>query len=97
MSPFTLVKQKTSSVDWYAFVSALALSALGLLTMDSFNGQDQFFIRQLVWLTLGVVVFFGAAQVDWRFLRRSGVAAGIYGVLIIPLLMLLALGHAVKG
>lgn len=90
-------RKKTSSVDWYSFGSALALSAIGLLTMGSFSGQDSYFTRQLIWLALGVVVFFGASQIDWRFLRRGGVAAGMYGVLIIPLLLLLVLGHAVKG
>jgi rod shape determining protein RodA len=90
-------RKKTSSVDWIAFCSALALSGLGLLTMDSFTGQDPLFFRQLVWLAVGIVIFFGASFVDWRFLRRGGVAAGIYGVLIIPLFFLLALGHAVKG
>jgi rod shape determining protein RodA len=97
MSPFNLVKKKTSSVDWIAFCSALALSGLGLLTMNSFTGQDPLFVRQMVWLVVGVIVFFGASQVDWRFLRRSGVAAGMFGAFIIPLLFLLVLGESVKG
>ncbi len=97
MSFFSLVTKKTGAVDWIAFSSALALSCLGLLTMDSFTGQDPLFVRQIIWLIAGVVVFFGASFIDWRFLRRSGVAAGIFGVLIIPLLFLLGLGQAVKG
>lgn len=84
-------------IDWYVFGSALALSAIGLLTMDSFNGQDPLFLRQIIWLALGVGVFFTASFIDWRFLRRGGIAASIYGVLIIPLLLLLVLGEAVKG
>ncbi len=101
MSPLSAAsanwRKKASSIDWYTFGSALALSALGLLTMDSFNGQDPLFIRQIVWLIIGVVVFISASLIDWRFLRRGGVAASIYGVLIIPLLFLLMLGEAVKG
>ncbi len=101
MTPFKLYsagwRKKTSSVDWIAFSCALALCALGLVTMDSFNRQDPFFVRQIVWVGLGIVVFFTASQVDWRLLRRSGVAAGIFGALIVPLLFLLALGTAVKG
>jgi len=96
MSPISLTKKK-SSIDWIAFFAALGLCGLGLLTMNSFNGTDPFFVRQLIWIAAGVTVFFIASKVDWRFLRNSGVAAGIYGVLIVPLIGLLVLGTAVKG
>jgi rod shape determining protein RodA len=75
----------------------MALSCLGLLTMDSFTGQDPFFVRQVIWITIGVAVFFAASSVDWRFLRTSSVAASIYAALIVPLLFLIVLGTAVKG
>lgn len=90
-------RKKARSVDWYMFGSALALSALGLLTMNSFNGQDSLFVRQAVWILFGIFVFFGASFIDWRFLRKSAVAAGVYGVLVIPLVLLLLVGEAVKG
>ncbi len=90
-------RKKIRSVDWFTFGSAFILTSLGLLTMDSFSGEDSYFARQLMWLVVGVVVFFTASFIDWRFLRRSGVAAGIFGVLIIPLIGLLLLGEAVKG
>ena len=96
MSPVTLSKKK-SHIDWVAFGAALTLCALGLLTMDSFASPNPFFGKQLLWIALGVLVFFGASQVDWRFLRRPAVAASIFGTLIIPLLGLILLGHAVKG
>lgn len=92
-----LLLKKKSPIDWVAFSAALTLSAFGLLTMNSFSGQDPFFVRQLVWIAVGVLTFFIASQIDWRFLRNSGVAAGIYGVVILPLLFLLVLGAEVKG
>ena len=88
---------KKSSIDWIAFSAALGLAALGLVTMNSFNGLDPIFAKQIVWLFLGVLIFFGASQVDWRFLRRGGVAVTIFVALIVPLIFLLLLGHAVKG
>ena len=75
----------------------MALALLGLVTMSSFTSQDPFVVRQAVWILLGVVVFFAASAVDWRILRRSGVAAGIYIVLLVPLSLLLVLGHATLG
>ena len=65
--------------------------------MDSFTGHDPYFLRQLLWLLLGSIVFFVSCQIDWRFLRQSGVAAGFFGLLITPLVFLLLLGTAVKG
>jgi rod shape determining protein RodA len=88
---------KKTSVDWISFTAAFALCLLGLLTMDSFDGSDPLFIRQIIWIGLGVVTFFAASIVDWRFLRRSGVAGGMYAVVLIPLVILVVLGHATKG
>ncbi|MDO8518506.1 MAG: FtsW/RodA/SpoVE family cell cycle protein [bacterium] len=92
-----MLAEKKISIDWIVFGAALVLAVLGLLTMNAFTGQDSFFAKQPVWIVLGVVVFFGASMVDWRFLRRSGIAAGIFAVLILPLLFLVLLGHEVKG
>jgi rod shape determining protein RodA len=92
-----LPKIKKTSIDWILFSSALALSLIGLVTMNSFTGHDPFFIRQSIWIAVGVGVFFGASRIDWRFLRRSAVAAGIYGVLTALLIVLLIIGHAILG
>jgi len=96
MSPVS-IKSKKSTIDWIAFSAALTLCALGLITMDSFASPNPFFLKQLVVIILGVLVFFGASKVDWRFLRRPAVAASIFGAVIVPLLALILLGHAVKG
>lgn len=97
MAFFLHIQKKIQSVDWLAFGAAASLAALGLLTMNSFTGQDGLFVRQLFWLAFSVFVFFVASTIDWRILRRSGVAAGMYGLVIIPLLFLIVLGHAVMG
>ena len=87
MTPIRLVSKK-SSVDWVAFGAALALCLLGLVTMSSFQTQDPFFVRQSIWILIGVAVFFVSASIDWRFLRRGAVAATLYGVVLIPLVLL---------
>lgn len=92
-----LFRGKPFSIDWLLFLPALALCAVGAVTMDSFNGNDPLFYHQLVWIALGISVFFVAGAVDWRMLRRGGVAAVIYGVVLIPLVILVVLGHATKG
>lgn len=97
MKTFELARKKTGSIDWFAFAAALTLCALGLFTMDSFAGKDPLFIRQIIWVAVGVGVFFGASFVDWRFLRRGAVAGGIYLAILLPLLGLIVLGETFKG
>lgn len=97
MAHFSLAAATKRSVDWLLLGSALALCALGLITMSSFQAQDPFFWRQLVWIAVGLGAFFGASMVDWRFLRRSSVAAGFYGFMLVPLVLLIVVGTAVKG
>ncbi len=96
MSPVSL-KPKKSHIDWIAFGAALTLCALGLLTMNSFTASNPYFTKQIVVIAIGAIVFLGASQIDWRFLRRPAVAASIFGALIVPLLALIILGQEVKG
>lgn len=86
-----------SSIDWLSFGAAVALALLGLLTMSSFTEGDPFFVKQTIWICLGIVVFFTTSMIDWRILRRSGVAAGIYVCMLVPLLALIFLGHSTQG
>lgn len=97
MKQLSLAKKKTGAIDWITFASAITLCTLGLLTMDSFAGKDPLFVRQLIWILLGVVAFFAASVVDWRFLRRGGVVAALYTCILVPLIILIVLGHTTKG
>ncbi|HEY4476495.1 MAG TPA: FtsW/RodA/SpoVE family cell cycle protein [Candidatus Paceibacterota bacterium] len=84
-------------VDWVLLLSAFALSAGGLVTMDSFVSPNYFFERQLIWLGIALVVCLALSFVDFRFLRRSGVVVGVYGILIALLAALLLFGQTIKG
>jgi len=97
MIPTQLPKKKSGNIDWFTFAAALTLCAFGLVTMDSFAGRDPLFVRQVIWIIVGVLAFFGASVIDWRFLRRGGVAAAIYSVVLIPLVALVLLGQATQG
>src|SRR3990167_10471883 len=88
---------KKSSIDWVVFGVAVALALLGALTMNSFQAQDPFFLRQVLWISVGVAVFFIASGIDWRFLRRGGVAAALFFIVLIPLVVLVVAGTATKG
>lgn len=85
------------SVDWRLFIPALLLSLAGLVTMNSFSGEAPFFSRQIVWLILGIAVFFVANAIDWKFLARTKVVVTIYLISLGLLALLFVLGIVAHG
>ncbi len=93
----TLEQARQHAIDWFALGAATILALLGLVTMNSFVPGDPFFVRQSIWIVISLGVYFGASVVDWRFLRRGSVAAWGYAAIIVPLLLLIVVGTAIKG
>lgn len=86
-----------ANIDWVLFGATIPLVLAGLVTMNSFTGDEGFFGRQLLWLGLSFVVFFGLSLVDFRFLRRSEVLISLYVGAVLVLVGLLFFGETVNG
>lgn len=84
-------------VDWYMFLPAILISLAGLVTMNSFTGENYFFFRQSIWLLVSVSVFFAATTLDWRFLRRTKVLVPIFIATLLVLIILLLASEAIRG
>ncbi len=84
-------------VDWYLFAPALLISLAGLITMNSFAGDNYFFSRQSVWILVSVIVFFVATTIDWRFMRRTNVLVLLFAITLFILALLLASGEVTRG
>lgn len=84
-------------VDWYMFASAILISLAGLVTMNSFSGENYFFFRQSIWLLVSVLIFFAATAIDWRFLRRTRVLVPIFIATLSVLAILLLVGGVTRG
>ncbi|MBI1974644.1 MAG: rod shape-determining protein RodA [Candidatus Zambryskibacteria bacterium] len=84
-------------VDWFLFVPAAFISLAGLVTMNSFSGDNYFFTRQSIWLIVVISIFFISTLIDWRFLRRTRVLVAIFLVTFGALALLALIGHTVKG
>ncbi len=84
-------------IDWLLLAAALLLTGAGLITMNTFSPENGLFWRQCVWLGVALIVFFGLAQVDFRFLRRTIVVTGLYLGLVAVLVLLLAVGAVFQG
>lgn len=84
-------------IDWHLFIPALVISLAGLVTMNSFSGENYFFARQSMWLLISVLVFIGATMVDWHFLRRTKVIMPIFLVTVGALILLFGVAQVTRG
>ena len=74
--------------DWALFASTFLLIALGLVTLWSLS-PGQFFLRQLIWVSIGTVALIFFTFFDYRiFANHGGV---LLAALILAVLMLAAL------
>jgi len=86
-----------SSIDLFLFIPALLLAIFGLLSMHSTNIHALFFERQLLWLSLAVVLYLIIQRFDYRFLRNTNVVMLIFTGVVFLLLLTFGLGSVVKG
>ncbi len=85
------------NVDWILFLSSLAISLAGLITMNSFVGESNFFDRQIIWIPVACIVFFMASLVDWSFLKNTRVIVSLFFASTILLFLLFIVGSVLKG
>ncbi len=97
LRPIVLKARSFFDIDWLLLSSALLISGAGLVTMHSFVEESPFFNRQIIWLSISLIVFFAFSLFDWRFLRRSSVTILIFLISFLTLFLLFFLGSTVKG
>ncbi len=86
-----------SKIDWIMFLAILPILGAGLVTMNSFVGETDFFFKQIIWIVLALVVFFSLSFLDYRFLRRTAVIISLFIGSILVLVLLLLMADAVRG
>lgn len=86
-----------SGFDAWLFGAAVALSLLGLVTMFSYVGENNFFERQIIWLILGALAFIIGSIPDYRFLRTGNGAFYLYVFIALLLILVLLIGEITKG
>jgi len=90
-------KRLNYSFDWLLFGALFFIAISGILTMNSFTEEGGLFYKQIIWLSISVVVLFLASLVDWRFLRRSSSIITLFIISCVILLFLFAVGAVFKG
>ncbi len=105
------IKRHVANIDWVLFFSLIPLLMAGLISMKglaqpvgpdgsgSFPGEagDYFFTHQLIWIFLGVAIFFAFSFIDWRFLKRGELLLGLLFLSLISLAFLIIFGTKVRG
>lgn len=87
-----------SEVDWILFGAIIPIVLAGLFTMNSFSsGNNDFFSKQLVWLSLSVPLFFIFSFIDFKFLRRTSVIVWLFIVAVGLLSLLFIVGSVYQG
>jgi rod shape determining protein RodA len=94
---FSFISKGLKQIDWILFASATLIVGAGLITMNSFAGNNYFFEKQSVIYLLAVIAFMVASFIDWRFLRRTGVVVGLFIGIVAILATLFAVGSVFKG
>ncbi len=86
-----------SGFDPLLFGSALFLSLMGLVTMYTFQGENAFFVRQVAWITVSVILMLGAMLPDYRFLRNGNTTFWLYLGVLASLVLVLFIGEVTLG
>ncbi|MBU6231859.1 MAG: rod shape-determining protein RodA [Patescibacteria group bacterium] len=84
-------------IDWILFLAILPILGAGLITMHSFTGDATYASHQMIWIAASMVVFFGLATLDVRFLRSTWVSVALFAISVALLGALMVLGRISHG
>ena len=86
-----------SGFDPILFGGALLLSFFGLVTMFTYQGENIFFNRQVIWIILSSAALLLALIPDYRFLRTGNMGFYWYVGIVITLVLLFIFGDVTLG
>ncbi len=86
-----------ASIDIWLIGAVFLLTLLGLVTMYTFDGDNAYFERQVIWIGIASIALFVSVIPDYRFLRIGNTTFVIYIVTLLLLVLVLFFGETVKG
>ena len=75
----------------------LFLTTLGLVTMYSYQGENFYFNRQLIWIAVACGAFLITFIPDYRFLRTGNTTFFLYVTIVALLILVLFIGEVTLG
>ncbi len=86
-----------AGLDVILFFSVISLSLMGLVTVYSHVGDNAFFNRQIIWISVATIALFIAMIPDYRFLRTGNIAFVSYLITVFFLVLVLLIGEITLG
>lgn len=86
-----------SGFRWSLFLPVVGLSLMGLVTMYSHVGENAFFDRQLLWISVAIIALLLAVIPDYRFLRTGNTAFYVFVATVLLLVLVLFIGEVTLG
>lgn len=84
-------------IDWILLLATVPLVSAGLVSMYAFIGVNNFFERQLLWISAAYLLCIAISQLDTRILRRTDVMLLLFFSLTGLLLLLFLAGSIFQG
>lgn len=83
--------------DIYLVSSVFILTILGLVTMYSYQGNNEYFNRQIIWIATAIVLMLLALIPDYRFLRIGNTTFILFLFFVFLLILVLFIGEVTLG
>lgn len=87
-------------IDWLLVFFLIPLLSFGLITMKSLSPAEStanFFGKQVIWIIVSFIVFFIFSAIDFRFLKRADILAGLFLFFSFILVILFVVGSISHG
>ena len=94
MSSFLNIFKK---VDYFLLIPVLMIAFFSLATLSSFDSNNIFFYKQIIWIAIGTILFLVISKIDFSFLKNTKSVVIFYSVTNVLLASTLVFGSAIKG
>lgn len=91
------IRSLFASIDIWLIGAIFLLTLLGLVTMYTFDGDNVYFERQVIWIAIALGALILSIVPDYRFLRTGNATFFLYLATIALLVLVLLIGETVKG
>jgi rod shape determining protein RodA len=83
--------------DRWLVIPVALLGLMGLVTMYTHGGENDYFERQFLWIGCAAVAMMVTLIPDYRFLRSGHTALALYAFIVVALLLVLIVGSVTLG
>lgn len=84
-------------VDYFLLIPVLIISFFSLATLSSFEANNIFFYKQIIWIIIGIPLFIFISKIDFSFLKNTKAVIVFYGLANTLLASTLIFGSSIKG